>query len=153
MSTITFSIWKLLETNTKPGLSRIEASKATFRSLKTTDTPKIINVAKKSAYSVRIKNSNDYVFWMSEHGSTQPRDEFVYNAEMGTTRDNPRIEEELEFREQLFALYDYQRDLFFISDTRKRSVFFNVLSQLRDFNNFKIKGLYVDENEFFNKIQ
>lgn len=31
--------------------------------------------------------------------------------------------------------------------------FFNVLSQLRDFNNFKIKGLYVDENEFFNKIQ
>lgn len=31
--------------------------------------------------------------------------------------------------------------------------FFNVLSQLRDLNNFKIKGLYVDENEFFNKIQ
>lgn len=65
-------------------------------------------MAKKSAYSVRIKNSNDYVFWMIEHGSTQPRDEFVYNAEMGTTRDNPRTEEELEFREQLFLLYDYQ---------------------------------------------
>jgi len=60
---------------------------------------------------------------MIEHGSTQPRNEFVYNAEMGTTRDNPRIEEELEFRGQLFALYDYQRDLFFISDTRKRSFF------------------------------
>lgn len=60
-------------------------------------------MAKKSAYSVRIKNSNDYVFWMIEHGSTQPRDEFVYNAEMGTTRDNPRTEEELEFREQFFC--------------------------------------------------
>lgn len=40
---------------------------------------------------------------MIEHGSTQPRNEFVYNAEMGTTRDNPRIEEELEFRGQLFC--------------------------------------------------
>lgn len=35
----------------------------------------------------------------------------------------------------------------------EKGVFLNVLSQLRDFNNFKIKGLYVDENEFFNKIQ
>lgn len=153
MSTITFSIWRLLETNTNPGLCRIEASRATFRSLKTTDTPKIINVAKKSAYSVRIKNSNNYIFWMIEQGSTHPRDEVVYNAEVGTTRDNPRMEEELEFREQLFALYDYKRGLFFISDTRKRNVFLNVLSKSGDFNNFKIKGLYVDENEFFNKIQ
>lgn len=55
MSTITFSIWKLLETNTKSGVYMIEASKSTFRSLKTTDYPKIINVEKKSAYSVSIK--------------------------------------------------------------------------------------------------
>ncbi len=153
MSTITFSIWKLLEMNTEPGLCMVEASKSTFRMLKTTDSPRIINVEKKEAYSVSIKNSKDYIFWMIEHGCIHPRDEFVYNAEMGTTRDNPRTEEELEFREQLFALYDYKRGLFFISDTRKRNIFLKVLNKLGDFNNFEIRGMYIDENEFFNKIQ
>lgn len=77
--------------------------KSTFRSLKITDYPKIVNVEKKSAYFVSIKNSNDYIFWMIEHGSTQPRDEFVYNAEMGTIRDNPRTEEELDFDKESFS--------------------------------------------------
>ncbi len=153
MSLMTFSIWRLTIMNPQSGLLNIKASKKFFNELKTTQEPIRIHPKDKEAFSISIDNTENYIFWMIEHGSTEPRDETVYNPGNKTVRINPRTEEELEFMEQFFAFYDYNRQLFFISDLRKRKIFKNILKNLDNKLDVDIKGIYVDEKEFINKLK
>ncbi|MGT2771872.1 hypothetical protein [Streptococcus marimammalium] len=139
--------------NPQSGLLNIKASKKFFNELKTTQEPIRIHPKDKEAFSISIDNTENYIFWMIEHGSTEPRDETVYNPGNKTVRINPRTEEELEFMEQFFAFYDYNRQLFFISDLRKRKIFKNILKNLDNKLDVDIKGIYVDEKEFINKLK
>ena len=61
---------------------------------------------------------------MIEHGSTQPRDVDVFNVRNKQLRENPRNEDEMEFMEQFFVFYDYQKELLFISNLSMN--FFNL---------------------------
>lgn len=100
MAEMTFSIWRLVVENNDAGLMSKLANRDTFAKLITTTIDPIrIHPNDKEAFSVSIKNTNDYIFWMIEHGNTQPRDETVYDAETKRTRKNPRTKKELEFME------------------------------------------------------
>lgn len=154
MAEMTFSIWRLVVENNDAGLMSKLANRDTFAKLITTTIDPIrIHPNDKEAFSVSIKNTNDYIFWMIEHGNTQPRDETVYDAETKRTRKNPRTKKELEFMEQFFALYDYDRELFFISVLRKRGIFKKILKQLDDNLDVDIRGIYVNEEEFISKLK
>lgn len=153
MADMTFSIWRLVVENNDAGLMSKLANRDTFAKLITTIDPIRIHPNDKEAFSVSVKNTNDYIFWMIEHGNTQPRDETVYDAETKRTRKNPRTKKELEFMEQFFALYDYDRELFFISVLRKRGIFKKILKQLDDDLDIDIRGIYVNEEEFISKLK
>lgn len=153
MADMTFSIWRLVVENNETGLMYKLANRDTFDKLITTTEPIRIHPSDKEAFSVSIKNTDDYIFWMIEHGNTQPRDETVYDAETKRTRKNPRTTKELEFMEQFFALYDYNRELFFISALRKGGTFKTILKQLDDDLAVDIRGMYVSEEEFISKLK
>lgn len=153
MVDMTFSIWRLVVENNEAGLMYKLANRDTFDKLITTTEPIRIHPSDKEAFSVSIKNTDDYIFWMIEHGNTQPRDEAVYDAETKRTRKNPRTTKELEFMEQFFALYDYNRELFFISALRKGGTFKTILKQLDDDLAVDIRGMYVSEEEFISKLK
>lgn len=153
MADMTFSIWRLVVENNEAGLMYKLANRDTFDKLITTTEPIRIHPSDKEAFSVSIKNTDDYIFWMIEHGNTQPRDETVYDAETKRTRKNPRTKKELEFMEQFFAFYDYNRELFFISALRKGGTFKTILKHLDDDLAVDIRGMYVSEEEFISKLK
>lgn len=90
---------------------------------------------------------------MIEHGSTQPRDVDVFNVRNKKLRENPRDEDEMEFMEQFFVLYDYKKELLFISNLRKRNLFLDLLNNYSKGYDFKIKGIYLNKSDFLAKLK
>mgnify|MGYP000878297923 CR=1 FL=1 len=153
MSEMTFSIWKLYAKNKNKGALEIAATKEYFTNFQTTKEPLYLTKNENEAFSVTVENNENYIFFMIEHGSTQPRDVDVFNVRNKQLRENPRNEDEMEFMEQFFVFYDYQKELLFISNLRKRNVFLEFLNINSNGYNFRIKGIYLNKSDFLAKLK
>jgi hypothetical protein len=153
MSEMTFSIWKLYAKNKNKGALEIAATKDYFRNFQSTKEPLYLTKNENEAFSVTVENNENFIFFMIEHGSTQPRDVDVFNIRNKQLRENPRNEDEMEFMEQFFVLYDYQKELLFISNLRKRNIFLDLLNNNRNGYHFKIKGIYLNRSDFLAKLK
>ena len=153
MSEMTFSIWKLYAKNKNKGALEIAATKDYFRNFQSTKEPLYLTKNENEAFSVTVENNENFIFFMIEHGSTQPRDVDVFNIRNKQLRENPRNEDEMEFMEQFFVLYDYQKELLFISNLRKRNIFLDLLNNNRNGYQFKIKGIYLNRSDFLAKLK
>lgn len=153
MSEMTFSIWKLYAKNKNKGALEIATTKDYFRNFQSTKEPLYLTKNENEAFSVTVENNENFIFFMIEHGSTQPRDVDVFNIRNKQLRENPRNEDEMEFMEQFFVLYDYQKELLFISNLRKRNIFLDLLNNNRNGYHFKIKGIYLNRSDFLAKLK
>ena len=153
MSEMTFSIWKLYAKNKNKGALEIAATKEYFTNFQSTKEPLYITKNENEAFSVSIENNANFIFFMIEHGSTQPRDVDVFNVRNKKLRENPRDEDEMEFMEQFFVLYDYKKELLFISNLRKRNLFLDLLNNYSKGYDFKIKGIYLNKSDFLAKLK
>ena len=153
MSEMTFSIWKLYAKNKNKGALEIAATKEYFTNFQSTKEPLYITKNENEAFSVSIENNANFIFFMIEHGSTQPRDVDVFNIRNKKLRENPRDEDEMEFMEQFFVLYDYKKELLFISNLRKRNLFLDLLNNYSKGYDFKIKGIYLNKSDFLAKLK
>ena len=153
MSEMTFSIWKLYAKNKNKGALEIAATKEYFTNFQSTKEPLYITKNENEAFSVSIENNANFIFFMIEHGSTQPRDVDIFNVRNKKLRENPRDEDEMEFMEQFFVLYDYKKELLFISNLRKRNLFLDLLNNYSKGYNFKIKGIYLNKSDFLAKLK
>jgi hypothetical protein len=153
MSEMTFSIWKLYAKNKNKGALEIAATKEYFTHFQTTKETLYLTKNENEAFSVTVENNENYIFFMIEHGSTQPRDVDVFNVRNKQLRENPRDKDEMEFMEQFFVFYDYQKELLFISNLRKRNVFLEFLNITSNGYIFRIKGIYLNKSDFLAKLK
>ena len=153
MSEMTFSIWKLYAKNKNKGALEIAATKEYFTHFQTTKETLYLTKNENEAFSVTVENNENYIFFMIEHGSTQPRDVDVFNMRNKQLRENPRDKDEMEFMEQFFVFYDYQKELLFISNLRKRNVFLEFLNITSNGYIFRIKGIYLNKSDFLAKLK
>ena len=144
MSTITFSIWQLFKENSN-GIRWKNPVREDFpREFdENLDSIKGIN-------HVSIFSDDNYIFFVIESGSLEPRDEYVIDKKSKKKRKNPKKETEIELLKQIFAYYDFNSNLLYLSDVRNKRTFEDIIRKITS-GNFMIKGIY-EEKETFLKL-
>lgn len=72
-----------------------------------------------SFYNVEIDNANEYLWLYFQFGNASPRTDTVTNVDTGEQLENQRKENEAELLNQLFVLYLYEKNILYISNTKK----------------------------------
>lgn len=147
MATITFSIWRLMKENKKPGLRWEYPNKEDFpkeldRDL---DSPKGMD-------HVLVRREENGVFFAIESGSAEPRDDFVIDINSKEKRENPRKETEIELLKQLFVYFDFKTNLLYLSDIRYRKHFEQIIHEITG-NDYILKGIYKEKDTFLDIIK
>ena len=147
MATITFSIWRLMKENKKPGLRWEYPNKEDFpkeldRDL---DSPKGME-------HVLVRREENGVFFAIESGSAEPRDDFVIDINSKEKRENPRKETEIELLKQLFVYFDFKTNLLYLSDIRYRKHFEQIIHEITG-NDYILKGIYKEKDTFLDIIK
>lgn len=95
----------------------------------------------------RIDSIHEYYFLCSEYGKPLPLPEELFDVEVKTTTKNLRRPNQVELRNQLFALYSFKTNLLYLSNARKSGFLAEYVKQ-----NMKkdvcIKKIYVSAEEF-----
>ena len=144
MSTITFSIWQLFKENSN-GIRWKNPVREDFPGEfdENLDSTKGID-------HVSIFSDDNYIFFVIESGSLEPRDEYVIDKKSKKKRKNPKKETEIELLKQIFAYYDFNTNLLYLSDVRNKRIFEDIIREITR-ENFIIKGIY-EEKETFLKL-
>lgn len=147
MATITFSIWRLMKENKKPGLRWEYPNKEDFpKELdQDLDSPKGMD-------HVLVRREENGVFFAIESGSAEPRDDFVIDINSKEKRENPRKETEIELLKQLFVYFDFKTNLLYLSDIRYRKHFVQIIHEITG-NNYILKGIYKEKDTFLDIIK
>lgn len=142
MATITFSIWRLIKENRNFG--------ARWENFVKEDFPRKFDKSLESLKGinhVRILNDENYIFFVVESGSLEPRDEYVIDKISKQRRKNPKKETEIELLRQLFAYYDFKTNLLYLSDVRNKKLFEEIMYEITG-ENFILKGIYEEKEKF-----
>jgi hypothetical protein len=103
----------------------------------------------KTFYEIFVEKANDYVFFICDFGNPEPRDENLTNVNTGTKSNNPRTKEQAELLNQVFFLYHYDKNLLYISNSQKKSLFESILKEKLQ-KDFTIKNVFKKEDDFIN---
>lgn len=80
-------------------------------------------------------------------GNSKPCPDVLYITTNRTYEPNTRDETKVEMRNQMFALYDIENKIFYISNQRKRTTYISFLKELLKLD-IIIKPLYRDSEQF-----
>ena len=113
---------------------------------------RVIFEYKKNYHIVETSVVDDRFFWIySNYGKPLPRTNHIIDTETHEKTDNPRKKEQIEPKEQLFAIYDDVSRVFYISDQRQRSFLEDFLKHKAE-NDVVIKNQYKNVDEFLDEI-
>ncbi|AJI72440.1 hypothetical protein AQ14_227 [Francisella tularensis subsp. novicida D9876] len=101
----------------------------------------------KTYYQVTFEESEDYVWFYLNFGKPNPRDDYLTNVENGTKRSNDRHIKEAELTMQCFCFYDLNSELFYISNSKKKSILISILGEKLN-RNFIFKEIKKTKEEF-----
>ncbi|MSN97038.1 hypothetical protein F1B92_07680 [Campylobacter sp. FMV-PI01] len=114
----------------------------------------------KSKYSYEYENTTyrleceikDDILWIyAKFGNKTPYTDSVFDITTQEDRPNPRTQEELELKNQLFCVYYPKNAVLYISDYRKNTFLSNFLKA--HFNQeFSINKYYIEPESFANEI-
>ncbi|MCD4757609.1 MAG: hypothetical protein K8R39_05020 [Arcobacteraceae bacterium] len=77
--------------------------------------------AKDNVYRITTQKIDNTYYWIyMEYGGELPYGEKVYDKEKSEILNNPRTKSQAELNKQLFCLYDFDLNTFYISDGRKK---------------------------------
>jgi hypothetical protein len=144
---ITFSTHQLLINNLDPSEQLLNIA------FQFKPTAEVFNDKEKVYYEIETDVIDNRFYWLSAHyGSSLPRSTTVYNSETKETQENPRQATQAETNKQLFALYDTQNKIFFISNSKKRGTLEEYLfAKIRQ--PIAIKNFYSDSETFIRTLK
>lgn len=102
--------------------------------------------------NVNIELNDKYLWLFFQYGSPEPRAKNVIDIKTNKTQNNPRKETQAELNEQLFFLYDFHKNVFFLNKSNKIGFVKQFLTEHID-KTIIIKTIYVSIEEFSNKIK
>lgn len=80
-------------------------------------------------YEINTEVTDNYVWFAFDYGKPNPIDEELTNINTGRKKDNPRNIDEAELLHQLFACYDFNEELLYLSSLHKISLFEFMLTE------------------------
>ena len=93
-------------------------------------------------------------FWFTScYGNPLPYNEQVYNASTAAFEANPREKDQVEPRQQLFALYSFRQKELFISNSKKKNLMQDIFSAYSGVENVIIRKIYADIDSFLNSLR
>lgn len=104
-------------------------------------------------YIFNFKQIEQKFIWIyAKYGKPKPRTKKVRDLNKNTDVDNPRLDSQVEMRQQIFALYDLKNNQLLINNSKKLSVLEKVLSDVLKAEIYT-KNLYKSIDEFISKIR
>lgn len=105
----------------------------------------------KNYFLVSTELTKDF-FWLSaRYDSKIPRSDIVVNVRDFSLEDNPRKEDQVEPRKQFFSLYDFNRDVLYVSSLKNKNIFEEIIN-LYTVDVISIKNIIKDIDEFYAQI-
>lgn len=98
-------------------------------------------------YEVAFEKASKYIWLGVTFGSPAPRDDELTNVKNGSKKDNPRDISEAELLKQLFCLYDFSKQILYLSNLQKKS-FIEKIFKEKTGRHFIIKPFYKSKDEF-----
>ena len=102
-------------------------------------------------------SDGSFVFWGFAKGKALPLSEKVIVKEVDTVteKDNPRTENEIEPNDQFFALYDMERDEFYLSSPKKRGFVLSLFNKVtaKDEIKWEFENVYKSASQFAELIR
>jgi hypothetical protein len=80
-------------------------------------------------YEINVEKKDNYIWFAFDYGKPDPIDNKLTNINTGSKKDNPRENDEAELLHQLFALYDFNKNLLYISSLKKEKMFAQMLQK------------------------
>lgn len=96
---------------------------------------------------VNDDKSNSCIWIYIKSGNSLPYDDNVIDVETNEKTMNPRQITQVELRQQIFALYDYKKQSFYISNTKSISILTSFFNQALNTHDITIKKILKDFND------
>lgn len=107
----------------------------------------------KFLYSVEMKYISETRFWMYfQYDNENLYTDIVVDTTDNSEKNNPRPKTQVELRNQLFACYDLNRQLLYISDYQKRSTITDYIEDALQ-KSSTTKNVYKSLDEFSNAVK
>lgn len=103
-------------------------------------------------YEVKIEKGESFIWFELDYGKPNPIDNELTNIKTGTKKENQRTLEEAELTSQLFALYDFKKELLYFSNLNKENVFTSILNKKLEKHLF-LKRFYKQKEEFISILK
>jgi hypothetical protein len=98
-------------------------------------------------YEVIVEKEDDCIWFAFDYGKPDPIDDKLTNVKTGIKKNNLRKNDETELLHQLFALYDFNKKLLYISNSNKKNVFKQMLQEKLQ-KLFIVKKFFKPKDEF-----
>lgn len=106
-----------------------------------------------SAYhTIHTELTNNYFWLYSNYGHKNPRPRQVVNTTNGLSHENLRTAEEIEPTGQLFALYNFNNRILYISNAQRKGVISDFLKDKLGVEHLIIKNIFIDREQFINRL-
>jgi hypothetical protein len=125
MSKIRFNLLQLIVENISSGERFSIPSVDSFDELEETFHTLIDDVY----YEVIVEKDDDYIWFAFDYGKPDPIDDKLTNVKTGVKKNNLRKNDEAELLHQLFALYDFNKNLLYLSNLNKEKIFEKMLQE------------------------
>lgn len=108
---------------------------------------------KENIYRITTQKIDNKYYWIyMEYGGELPYGEKVYDKEKSEILNNPRTKSQAELNKQLFCLYDFELNTFYISDGRKKSFLEEYLKHKLS-KDIVIKRFFKSPQEFIDYVK
>jgi len=106
-----------------------------------------------NVYKITTKKIEDSFYWIYiEYGTFLPYSEEVYDKNSSEIINNPRNKNQTELNHQLFCCYDAKENVFYISNSQKKS-FVELYLQSELKKSCIIKRFFKNKEDFINQIK
>lgn len=103
-------------------------------------------------YLINTELTDEY-FWIAfKYGKSNPRPKEIINTINLELEPNPRGESQIEPRKQLFVLYDFTKQILYISDIRKKNFVEKILKEKTE-RDISLKTIFKDIESFYSEIK
>jgi hypothetical protein len=103
-------------------------------------------------YEINVEKEDNYIWFVFDYGKPDPIDDKLTNINTGSKKDNPRENDEAELLHQLFALYDFNKNLLYLSNLNKEKMFEKMLQEKLQ-RPFVTKKFFKPKDEFINVLK
>lgn len=148
MSKIGFNLIQLIEENLSTGEQFLTPNSESFSKIELSFHILMDDIY----YEVTTEKKDNYIWFAFDYGKSDPIDDKLTNINTGSKKDNPRENDEAELLNQLFALYDFNKNLLYLSNLNKEKMFEKMLQEKLQ-RSFITKKFFKSKDEFINVLK